>query len=93
MTYGQTDESNQKARNTYTTAFKDWRYADTGQYVISSSVPVPLRVAYVACAMYPDLVDINEIDKFHQRFMYEIFKNDKIDLSGMKFILTSDMMD
>lgn len=93
VTYGQTDESNQKAWNTYTTAFKDWRYADTGQYVISSSVPVPLRVAYVACAMYPDLVDINEIDKFHQRFMDEIFKNDKIDLSGMKFILTSDMMD
>ncbi len=92
VTYGQTEESNLDAWNTYTKAFKDWKNAESGQYVISSSVPVPLRVAYIACAMYPDLVDITEIDKFHQRFMDEIFKNDKIDLDGMKFILTAETM-
>lgn len=92
VTYGQTEKTNMDAWNTYTKAFKDWKNAESGQYVISSSLPVPLRVAYIACAMYPDLVDINEVDKFHQRFMDEIFKNDKIDISGMKFILTAETM-
>lgn len=39
VTYGQTEDSNLDAWNTYTKAFKDWKNAESGQYV----TPVPFQ--------------------------------------------------
>ena len=92
LTYGQTPGSNAEFWETYTSKFSDWEHAETGQYVVSTSLPVALRVAYIAHTVYPDLIDLNVLEDYHQEFVDDIYINDNIDLSKIDFILTPEMM-
>ena len=57
----------------YTSAFKEWKNANSGQFFISGVIPVPLRVAYSAYAMYGDLEDVGATkawaDGLHQKYI------------------------
>ena len=89
--YGQTPDSNEDNRRKYTAPFSDWEHADTGQYVVSTSLPIPLRVAYMAYAVYPDLLDLDVLNGFHQGFVDDIYSKEGLDITDMEFILVPEV--
>ena len=88
ITYGQTPESNKEAWDTYTAAFEQWKYADSGQYIVSGTIPVPLRLAYTAAALHSDVVDIDKVDGFHQQFVDKLYDGLDFNISELKFLIT-----
>lgn len=86
----------EKILKDYTESFKLWEN-DGNQYIISGSVPVPVRIALAASIMNDALDEswANEIhqkflDSFLQKYNYETgtFESYGFDLSSMKFILS-----
>lgn len=90
LDYGQTTESNAELVATCTTPFSDWRYADSGQYIVSGMIPPVLRVAYAAYAMHGDNVSLETVDGFHQRFVDQFYNGLDIDVSSMMFVITPE---
>ncbi len=88
ISYGQTDADLKTAWDTYTGYFSNWKYADSGQYIVSGTVPVPLRLAYTAAALHSDVVDIDKVNGFHQQFVDEFYDGLDFDISSMKFLIT-----
>lgn len=88
LSYDQTPESVEKYWNEYTSKFKDWKNADSGQYLVCGTMPVCLRVAYAAVALYPDAVDIDTIDDYHGKMIKEFYNGLEFDLDSMKFLVT-----
>lgn len=92
LSYSQTSESNASTWSTCTSPFSDWQYAESGQYVVSGTVPVPLRIAYSACALHSDVVDVDTIDAYHQQFVDLLYGGLQFDISSMSFLLTPEDM-
>lgn len=90
--YGQTDETNQGYWDDYTSAFSDWEFADTEQYITGGSLPTSLRVAYAAVAMYPDQISLETIDALHMEFLEQFFPDSDLDIESMEFLLYSGNM-
>lgn len=88
LSYDQTPESIEKYWNQYTGYFKDWKYADTGQYVVCGTMLPCLRVAYSAVALYPDAVDIDMINDYHSQMIKEFYNGLEFDVDSMSFLLT-----
>lgn len=88
ISYGQTDADLKEAWDTYTAAFSNWKYADSGQYIVSGTIPIPLRLAYTAAALHSDVVDIDKVNDFHQQFVDEFYDGLDFDISSMKFLIT-----
>ena len=92
LDYGQTAESNAELVTTCTTPFSDWRYADSGQYIVSGMIPPVLRVAYAAYAMHSDSINLDAVNELHQRFVDQFYNGLDIDVSSMKFVITPEDM-
>ncbi|MBO4798754.1 MAG: hypothetical protein J5494_08320, partial [Candidatus Methanomethylophilaceae archaeon] len=91
VSYDQSPESLQDAWDTATAPFKDWKYADSGQYVVCAIMPMCLRVAYVATVLHPDTVSIEKVNEFHQKLVDDFFDcKDHFNVSEMKFVLTPE---
>lgn len=75
---------------TYTAAFSDWEYADTGQYMVCGSLSIPLRVAYIATIFHPDLLDIDVINDFHQQLVDQFYNGLEFDIDSMFFVFGPD---
>lgn len=90
--YEQTDESIAKLITTCTTPFADWEHADTGQYIISGTIPPVLRVAYSACALHPDSADLDTVNTFHQQMVDQFYNGLDFDVGSMTFFITPEDM-
>lgn len=90
--YGQTADDLKDAWDSYTAKFSDWKYAETGQYIVSGTIPIPLRLAYTAAALHADLVDDKVIDNYHQQFVDNFYNGLEFDISSMDFLITPEEM-
>ncbi|MBR7006123.1 MAG: Ig-like domain-containing protein [Candidatus Methanomethylophilaceae archaeon] len=82
------DEVNvDKVWNDYTSAFGDWEKGTDGQYIICGGMPVPMRVAYAAAVMHPDLVSVDWANDLHQQLVDKFFNGDKLNIAAMNFII------
>lgn len=92
LDYGQTAESIAELITTCTTPFAEWRYADSGQYIISGTIPPVLRVAYSAYAMHTEYVSLDVINELHQSFVDQLYNGLDFDISSMTFVITPEDM-
>ena len=76
----------------YTAAFADWEHAETGQYMVSNSIAVPLKVAYAASALHSDCVDLDRINELHQQMVDQFFNGIELDISEMMFVVSAQDM-
>ncbi len=90
LNYVQTQDTINTMWNTYTKAFADWEHADTGQYMISGMIPIALRAAYASAVFYPDVVDMDKVDEFHQQFVDKFFNGKSYDISSLDFVISID---
>ena len=90
------DYDAEKILKEYTEPFSKWNN-DGNQYIISGSVPVPVRIALAASIMNDALdeswangIHQKFLDSFLQKYNYETgaFESYGFDLSSMKFILS-----
>lgn len=88
LNYGTTTDSAKEIYETYSKPFASWQYADTGQYMVSGSIPTTLRVAYTACALHGDVISLDEVNKLHQQFVDEFYNGLSYDISSLSFFLT-----
>ncbi len=71
-----TDEDKQEMWDTYSVYFHDLDAYKEGNYIIlSSAIPVHLRVAYLASIFYPDIVGADYGDKLHQEYIDRFVDN------------------
>ena len=71
----------------YTAPFADWVNGTDGQFIICGGMPVPLRVAYAAEILHPDIVSAGFADALHQQLVDKFFNGDKLDISSMTFVI------
>lgn len=88
LNYGQDTEQLKSNWETYTAAFSDWKYSDSGQYMISGAIPVALRIAYAAAAMHSDVITSSSIDDYHQKFVDQFYDDKDYKISEMTFLVT-----
>ena len=88
--YAQDAETIESNYETYIAAFSTWQHAEDGQYMISGTVPVALRIAYAAAAMHPDLVDVDKVDRYHQVVVDKLYDDVEFDISEMIFLVTPE---
>lgn len=55
-------------------------------------MPVILRVAYAAVALYPDLVTIEEVNDYHKEIVEKFYNGLEFDIDSMNFLLYSGNM-
>ena len=78
----------------YTAAFTRWENSENGQYLVSGVVPVPIRIAYCAYAMYGDSVSslsLQWANNLHAKFVHLYpgeYKN--IDVGGYQYVIKSN---
>ena len=65
-------------------------YQEKNAYVITGDAPVPIRIAYASCVMYPDLFSEKWADEKNKQFFKE-FTDLNIDFSNLHFVITYDM--
>lgn len=92
INYDQTSESNLENWNTFSSAFSEWRYADSGQAVTGGSLPPCLRVAYCAVALYPDQVTLEWVNEIHQEYLDTFCSENGFNVDDLCFLLTSETM-
>ena len=90
LNYVQSQDSINSMWNTYTSKFSDWEHAETGQYLISGTIPVVMRLAYAANLFFPDATNLDKINEFHQEFVDNFFNGKSYDVSSLKFIISAD---
>jgi len=61
-------------------------YKNNDCYCISGELPIPLRLAYAAEALYPDIYGQGYADKYHQQFCDMLWPDDGWDISKLTFI-------
>ncbi len=88
--YDQTPESVKESYESYTAEFSTWQHADDGQYMVSGTLPIALRLAYAASALHSDLVDINTVNKYHQQLVDKLYGGLQFDISEMNFVVTPE---
>lgn len=95
INYGSSVADVEKNYKTYCDKFKDWRYAETGQFMVSGTIPVPLRVAYIACALHSDVMDLSKVNDYHQQFVDQLYNGQHYNIASMKFYVapTSNLAD
>lgn len=89
VNYDQDKEALETYWKTYTNPFSGWKYSSTGQYLVSGTIPVALRVAYIAAAIHSDLVSSDAIDTYHQRFADTFYADMGYKISDMTFLVSS----
>ncbi len=88
--YAQDAETIESNYETYCAAYSTWQHAEDGQYMISGTIPVALRIAYAAAAMHPDLVDVDKVDRYHQVVVDKLYDDVDFDISEMIFLVTPE---
>ena len=91
LSYGLDEDTVAGYWETYTAAFEDWQYADTGQVMVSGTVPVAVRLAYVAYAIHPDLIDLDRVNGYHQALVDAFYNGLEFDVSSMYFVVIADI--
>lgn len=66
--------------------FKMKAYENNEAYIIDGELPIPLRLAYAAEVLYPDLFEEGYADKLHQEFCDKFYSDSNIDISKLTFI-------
>ena len=61
-------------------------YKNNDCYCISGELPIPLRLAYAAEALYPDVYGHGYADKYHQQFCDMLWPDDGWKISELTFI-------
>ncbi len=61
-------------------------YENDQCYIIDGELPIPLRLAYAAEVLFPDLFEEGYADKLHQEFCDKFYPDAKIDISKLTFI-------
>ncbi len=88
--YDQTPESVKENYEKYAAEFSTWKHADDGQYMVSGTLPIALRLAYAASALHSDLVDINVVNKYHQQLVDKLYGGLSFNISEMNFVVTPE---
>ena len=91
LSYGLDEDTVAGYWEAYTAAFEDWQYAETGQVMVSGTVPVAVRLAYVAYAIHPDLIDLDRVNGYHQALVDAFYNGLEFDVSSMYFVVTADI--
>lgn len=61
-------------------------YENNEIYIIDGELPIPIRLAYTAEVLFPEIFESGYADKAHQDFCDEIYGEGKFDISALKFI-------
>lgn len=64
-------------------------YENKNAYVIVGDAPIPIRVAYAASVMYPDIFSEEWADEKNQEF-FEKFTDLNLDFSSLHFVISYD---
>lgn len=94
LSYAQDVEKIEKEWVEYTASYAKWEHAEDGQIFISGVVPVPVRVAYAAYAMYGDTVKTFSkewADTLHQSFI-DLYNGDAktVKANEKTFVITKN---
>lgn len=65
-------------------------YENKKAFVITGDAPIPLRIAYAAAVMYPEIFSEDWADSLNQEF-FDKYTNIDIDISSLHFIISYDM--
>ena len=87
LSYGQTPDSIAKMWEEYTKPFED-APSTMNQYLVSGTVPICLRVGYVSCALYSDVVSLELVNDYHKQFIDKFYNGLSFDIDSMKFIVS-----
>lgn len=61
-------------------------YENNQCYIIDGELPIPLRLAYAAEVLFPDIFEDGYADKLHQEFCDKFYSDVGIDISKLTFI-------
>ncbi len=98
LNYGATEETIATQWASNANAMKMWEHVYDGQVIVSGSIPVPARVAYIAYALYGDSIPVLSktwADGIHSDFA-KLYANQSVDLTktfvltGYEFAVTFD---
>ena len=89
ITYDQTPESIKSSWDSYVKPFAD-APDTTKQVMVSGSIPVAIRCAYVCAALYSDSFSLDEVTAMHQDYIDNFYQGKTFDLSEMKFLVTAE---
>lgn len=87
VNYSQSEDKIQENYEKYCDGFKDWKYAETGQYMVSGSIAASLRCAYIAVALHSDAIDMDKVNAYHQKMVDEFFNGLEFDIASMSFFV------
>ncbi len=100
LTYASTTSEVAEYWSTYATAMADWEHAYDGQVLVSGVIPVPVRVAYIAHAIYgKDITALSKTwaDDLHSKFtdfykvdLGTVTHNDTLVLTSYNYTVTFD---
>lgn len=65
-------------------------YQNGEAYVITGDAPIPIRIAYAAAVMYPDIFSIDWADQKNQELL-DRFTNTGLDISNLHFYISYEM--
>ncbi len=93
LTYASTTDEVAKYWSEYANAMSLWEHAYDGQVLVSGSIPVPARIAYIAYAIYGQEVDALNLDwanGIHNK-LASLYQSDKkiADAPNKTFVLNS----
>lgn len=91
LTYASTPEQVAKYWSEYANAMSLWDHAYDGQVLVSGSIPVPARVAYIAYAIYGSEIDTLSLDwanGIHDK-LASLYKKDVSDAPNKNLVLNS----
>jgi len=66
-------------------------YEEGNAYVIVGDAPIPIRIAYTASVLYPDIFSQEWADGINQEF-FEKFYDVDIDFTGLFFVISESMV-
>lgn len=65
-------------------------YQNGQAYVITGDAPIPIRLAYAAAVMYPDIFPMEWADQKNQEYL-ELFTESTLDISDLHFYISYEM--
>ncbi len=87
--YSGTVDVDEKYNDSMCYLTKTQAYENGNAYVIVGDGPIPIRVAYAACVMYPDIFSEDWANSINQEF-FENYYDEDVDFDGLFFIISPD---
>jgi ABC-type Fe3+-hydroxamate transport system substrate-binding protein len=66
-------------------------YENGKAYVVVGDGPIPIRIAYCAAVMYPEIFSMHWANSINQEF-FEKYYGEQVDLTGRFFVISPDMV-